>query len=347
MGGSDNYFTDDISIFRNPANICLFPNMLIGSYGVYVEKEEDSMEKQSNRDPEKPFFGGIISFSDKTKKKSPLFSLGIVLNRYDDYLGYITPGDNKFLGWGRPTTKIIDEETQELKSIVDENDYVNFLSPVCKADLILGYQTPNGFKIGLGGYLAFQHNKVVDILEERMLLAKGSIGINTPMAKAIDMEISVNWGFISQVGSYDTTAKGPLAEKQYVKLADHDFFIRADGRILSGLATLNGNFIPHGAYRYMGYKDGDGRIWAFELGMGLNINIDRGVVYCGADFVYEDCGPNNGELGVNNRSISGIISLGVERNLLFDWLVWRIGAKKRLSMVKTSDDNADVDERFT
>ena len=42
MGRHDNFFMDDISIFRNPANINYYPNMLLGSLGVYKPDHIDT-----------------------------------------------------------------------------------------------------------------------------------------------------------------------------------------------------------------------------------------------------------------------------------------------------------------
>jgi hypothetical protein len=40
MGRYDAFFMDDISIFRNPANVSIYPNMLMGSLGIYKEDDE-------------------------------------------------------------------------------------------------------------------------------------------------------------------------------------------------------------------------------------------------------------------------------------------------------------------
>jgi hypothetical protein len=35
MGRQDAFFMDEASIYRNPANINIYPNMVYGSYGYY------------------------------------------------------------------------------------------------------------------------------------------------------------------------------------------------------------------------------------------------------------------------------------------------------------------------
>ncbi len=105
MGRHDAFFMDEVSIFRNPANINIYPNMVYGSYGVY--KPNDSLDyngqtinldamSATNRDPVDPFFGAIISYSlnqgNDNGSQYPMLSIGAMFNRRDEMLDYVTKG---------------------------------------------------------------------------------------------------------------------------------------------------------------------------------------------------------------------------------------------------------------
>ena len=104
MGGNDNFFMDDISIFRNPANINYYPNMLMGSLGIYMPGKNDTSNSsalaRTNTIPQRPFGGTILSYSLNQSSESgnqyPLLSIGLVLNRWDPYLDYLDPTSRCF-----------------------------------------------------------------------------------------------------------------------------------------------------------------------------------------------------------------------------------------------------------
>ncbi len=324
MGRQDDFFMDDVSMFRNPANINLYPNMMIGSYG-YVGGDDNL---------HRPFFGGVLSFSsDKENKEDhqyPMFSVGFIFNRYDDALGYITPGDEKFFGWLKDSAEVV----------VD-------VAPVGKVDIIAGITTKKGWKFGLGGYLAFQQNKTGDDLREHSLLGKGTIGINAPLAKTIDMDASFNFGLISQVGSIN----GGINNGNLISLADHDFFFDMALRFFSAMASVNGDFVPKAGFKYYNFDQSDSRLLAFDAGFGFDINIDRGFFWAGFQGFYESRSSKKGEIALPQAKsptqrqfndlqiVGGKVSFGIERNLLFDWLLWRVGGTKVLAMQRTDGQN--------
>ncbi|MBD3316467.1 MAG: hypothetical protein GF344_11825, partial [Chitinivibrionales bacterium] len=164
MGRTDAFFMDDMSIYRNPANISVYPNMLIGSYGVYrSDTALDSTGKHAalaryNRDPQRPYFGGILSYSLNQSAEAgdqyPMVSFGLIVNRHDPLLDYLIPGNQTFAG---RTAPIVDSAEMQ-SSITDP--HALFERPVGKFDVMLGYALPNGAMIGIGGYAAFQENNI-------------------------------------------------------------------------------------------------------------------------------------------------------------------------------------------
>lgn len=321
MGRFDDFFMDDISIYRNPANLNIYPNMLTGGFGVYVV--DPSLDDTSNlaglhrknRDPQKPFFGGILSYSlnqsTDVGNQYPLLSVGLVLNRYDKLLNYLLPSSDQFFG-------------------LYGNQYVNsadYASPVGKVDLIVGNALRNGMMFGLGGYLAFQRESN-GVTEKEMRLAKGTAGINFPIAKTIDVEISMAGALMSQIGVFDSLA-------QEVPIAKNDIAISGDLRLFSALTSLNGDFVAKSGANFIQFNDGKNRILDFDFGLGVNINIDRGFFWMGTDGFYSD--NDSKKIGTKYADCSTIgarISFGLERNIIWDWFVWRIGGTKTLARQK-------------
>ncbi len=327
MGRSDHFFMDDVSIFRNPANTNIYPNMLIGDLGVYVEDPSVDGDtagftalRSKNRDPQRPFFGGIVSYSLNKSSEGgdqyPMISLGAALNRYDEMLMYLDPKDEEFLGIG-DTTK-----TALLGSH-------NFAKPVGKVDVMLGFASKSGAMFGFGTYFAFQKKKVNDDVEKEMKLIKGNFGVNLPVAKTVDLEASVSGGVMSQIGDTNNVA---------LTVADNDYFVNADFRLFSALSALNGDFVPHLGFDLLTFNEGEQKQLGFNAGFGVNINIDRGFFWTGIEGFYVN-NESKKISGVNRydevKKMGGRISFGIERNIIWDWLVWRLGATKMLAVQTT------------
>ena len=103
MGRSDDFFMDEESIFNNPANVNIYPNMVYGSYGVYRTWQADSTKKNREyTDPTDPFFGAIVSYplTPNLAKgaQNSLFSFGAFCNRRDPFLGYLNPASAGYIG---------------------------------------------------------------------------------------------------------------------------------------------------------------------------------------------------------------------------------------------------------
>ncbi len=320
MGRTDNFFMDDISIFRNPANVNVYPNMLLGDLGVYrpVDSLFDEETGEEEWRPKNPYFGGILSYSlnqsAEAGEQYPMLSIGAVFNRYDDMLDYINPG------------------TATYREVFgDDMTGVSVPSPLGKIDVLVGYALKNGGMIGVGGYLAFQEIEedtlnLAEPLESR--LYQGNVGINWPVAKTMNLEISVGVSQLTGVG-----VETGLIEDELVTLADDEISFRGDVRLFSALTTLNGDFVPHLGVDVINLYD-NRSILNIIGGIGINLNIDRGFFWSGIEGVYqEDQGGS-----VEEQELGGRVSFGLERNVIFDWLVWRIGGTKSL-IYRTVDDN--------
>jgi len=330
MGRSDAFFMDDISIFRNPANVSIYPNMLMGSMGIYVQDPEldDTTEfsalRSRNRDPQKPFFGGILSYSLNQSADAgdqyPMLSLGLVFNRYDEMLDYITPKSNNFFGIDKNLTTV---------------DYVD---PVGKLDFILGVALKNGAMIGGGAYVAFQKLKIDEDVDKESRVVRGNLGINWPVGKTMDLEVSFNGGLLTKVGkAYEIDENNDTnSTKSFIKIADNDVFVGGDIRLFSALSSLNGDFVPHVGFKLIKFNSTlEEQIFSFNAGFAVNINIDRGFFWAGVEGFYEENSSQRIDtLYQSVDRMGGRVSFGIERNIIWDWFVWRVGATKMLGFQK-------------
>jgi hypothetical protein len=327
MGGHDDFFMDDYSIFRNPGNINYYPNMLLGSPGTFNAGASDTVANpakgnypallRKNGNPMNPYFGLIMSYSLNQASESgtqyPLLSGGLILNRYDDMLDYLNP------------------QSQAFQNAFSGKDSSIFLAPVGKIDAMVGYALQNGVMIGIGTYLAFQKQDYNgDILQSNV--TRGNIGINWPVAKSMNLEISAGVTSVTGIG-LDTTGTTDKLDT----VADGDVSIRGDIRLFSALSSLNGDFVPHLGVNYLSlhnYNDLD-----VAFGLGVNVNIDKGFFWAALEGLYQakDYKISGGDS--LPTGMGGRISAGLERNVLFDWWVWRIGVNKKLMYVSNGSSN--------
>ncbi len=341
MGGNDNFFMDDVSIFRNPANINYYPNMLMGSLGIYVPGKNDTGSaaalQRSSTVPQRPYGGTILSYSLNQSSESgnqyPLLSLGLVVNRWDPYLDYFDPGSADF------TTAF------------GSSHICNVVAPVGKVDLMVGYAMSNGAMIGVGTYLAFQKQTIGSFNLESDLY-KGNIGINWPIAKSMNLEAS--FGIVSATenaevvdtlklnanNAYDTVW---MANPQII--AKNNLSFKGDLRLFSALTALNGDFVPHLSAEFINLNGFSAQ--NYSLGIGVNVNIDKGFFWTGLEGLVEQkyfskfnsLFSSNAAVGdsISTTGIGGRLSAGLERNVVWDWLVLRIGVSKRLLYVQNGD----------
>ena len=307
MGGHDAFFRDEVSVFRNPADMSLYPNMMYGSYG-WVDKNLNHNAIQStfirnNLVLADPFFGAMISHKFSEAENAPMFSIGTFVNRRDRILDYLMEA-----GEGK------------LKE------------PVGKLDLMFGYDMGNGIALGLGLYGAHQKEKVADRVDAQTGVYKLNAGINWNLDQGLDFEASFNGGSIK--GTY-TTPKWNPKKNAYVdsliKITDGDYFYRGDVRFFSAVPAINGAFVPQVSMEIMKLNGTD--IIDVAGGIGLNMNIDRGFFWAGLQGLYNQMDKNK----ETSETIGGRLSFGIERNIVWDWFLIRVGGQKEILHEKEND----------
>jgi hypothetical protein len=350
MGKSDNFFMDETSIYRNPANVNVYPNMLMGATGEYRVLPQDTALyvtdsagnqianyaalRQSNRDPRDGFFGGIVTYSfkesDEQAGQVPMLSFGAVFNRRDKMLSTLPSGTYRVVSGDTTTTW-------------------EFAEPIGKVDLLAGYALKNGLKLGLGGYAAFQKYGGVDTALQSTF-ARVTAGANWPINRSMDMEVSggVSWSnsvgaktvVVNRAGVLDTIG-GPDLDT----VADNDLTVDGDFRLFSAMTVLNGDFVPHAGIRWMQRSRSNAYGLDINLGVGLNVNIDKGFFWAGLEGLFKQysvdgatSSTNPSDTAKDMTGVGGRVSFGIERNVVWDWFVVRVGVTKTIMYV-TRDNN--------
>jgi hypothetical protein len=188
--------------------------------------------------------------------------------------------------------------------------------------------------VGVGGYLAFQEQTRGGAGEPTMetSLYRVTVGTNWPIAKSMDVEGSVG---ISQVTAVGLDTSGGLSTQQ--EYAHNDYGIDADVRLFSALTTLNGDFVPHVGVSRLKLEFDKSVYWDVAVGVGLNVNIDKGFFWAGLEWLYEQ---KEHDAGVDTTAIGGRVSFGIERNIVWDWFVARVGVMKKIMYLTEDADRA-------
>ncbi len=324
MGKRADFFMDDISIFDNPANMNIFPNFLIGELGTYRQSQSGapvtaadsiaaSADVRHNMDPANSWFGGIFSYSLSKNKESgnlyPQISLGGAFNRKDEELFMLIP---------------------------DSADGNPIPEPATNFDGFLGMTLSNGGMLGSHVYVAMeeganQQNGMrvgAPSPDINAYLLRGDVGVNWPIARNVDGELSLGTAWISY---------GPKSIEPEIS-----YFVK--GRAFSTLEIINGELVP--IFNYSVFQVPGRTYTKLHFGLGVNVSLDRGFFWLGAQGLFDEdetngmtTNPLDGSVSYNHLGLShedqtmrgGMMSFGIERNIWFDWLVLRVGGQKEIT----------------
>ncbi len=316
MGKNTTYIMDDVSIFDNPSNINLYPNYLIGEFGPYTQ----DVATGTNQDPMHPNFGGIFSVSlGDENNPDPRLTIGGLFGRMSELAMYL------------PDYVIGDDG--QTKTATPET--------VTNFDGFLGGTLSNGDAWGLHIYIAHQ--------DGGYKTESGSYQVNSDAYASI---VQADGGFNLQFGSnIDFEISFGLARIQYGPehqnfFDDGDFSFLGKSRAFFTLEALDGELVPAFSMKLVqapGIEDKH-----TQAGLGINVALDRGFFWMGADFVWNKMRAHDwtvdyatGETVYNSNDnddprwdersdIGGLISFGIERNIWWDWFVIRVGGQKSI-----------------
>ncbi|MGM0443285.1 MAG: hypothetical protein ACQEQV_03775 [Fibrobacterota bacterium] len=329
MGGAEYFMAEDYTaIFRNPALVSSYGRYLFGDLGMYhdtVTGTNEALELE-NSDPIRPFFGATYYMS-QNEDSSGLY-VGAAFNRYDRMTGYVLPGEDNFIGFPR---------NADTESAYDGIQYMDNLRG--KIDLLTAYRMKNGWTLGLSGYLAMQDSTDGSDFNAMSRVANGRFGVSGEVADKVMLDASVSVSALTLDG-YQETQNMPDGS-----VMDNDIAYTIDARLLAALDDYR-MFIPHIQANVVNFEGGDERIVDFNAGFGMNTRIDRGNFWAGMEGFYQDnssalldtTGSDNLRYAKLNE-YGGKVMVGIERNMLTEWLVWRAGAHHKLSKVTYADGN--------
>jgi hypothetical protein len=331
--GTPYFYRDEVSVFINPADMSLYPNLIYGSFGWMSPDAESENWKFKNTQPNDPLFGGMISYGFSDEENGPMLSIGAFVNRKDYLL-----------------ERLIDAGGRGARAGQLDNNLVN---PLGKLDLMLGYDIGNGLALGLGFYTAYQCERAGDFAKNKTALFKGTAGINYNIEQGLDLEASVNAGSTSAMWMRDSLA---YVETNRTIVSNGDYFLRGDVRFFSAVPAINGSFVPQVSLEYITLNsikheqkvNSDGSVDVKPVnnevnmtdlagGIGINMNIDRGFFWTGLQGVYTQI---TGSDGNDKQSIGARLSFGIERNIVWDWFLIRVGGQKEFRLM-TQGDNSE------
>jgi len=310
--GTPYFYRDEVSVFINPADMSLYPNLIYGSFGWLSPTAESQNYTLKNTQPNDPLFGGMISYGFSDEESGPMLSIGAFVNRKDYMLD-----------------RLLDEgETGERAG---QNDY-NLVDPLGRVDLMLGYDIGNGLALGLGFYTAYQCELNNNFIRNQTAIYKVTGGINYNIDQGLDFELDANLGFMNARWMRETQTAN--LDSEVHKVAVDDWFLRLDGRIFSAVPTINGSLVPQISVMYITFKERTVAEYDLAAGMGINMNIDRGFFWTGLQGIGKlKQGGGSGD----PLSIGGRLSFGIERNIVWDWFLIRVGGQKELRNQKKGE----------
>ncbi len=312
MGKTDVFFMDEVSIFRFPGNLRYYSNMLIGELGTYMDSTKSTSFYLQNSDPVNPWYGGIIGFGGKGENKEGMFSLGVIVNKWDTF------------------------DTLHDYSL----DSIN-LKPLMPLDIFLGY-TLKKYTLGLRLHWSGNRYEKEDFagnltskIEANYLLA--ILGISGSVNDKIDYEIGVG-GTMTRI---DLDTKTGRDEISVYKGEIVDARIFTDLNDASDLVLAGGyQNIEYNVYEYSKKMYG---------GIGSNILIDRGFLWLGVQGIKEELKQldDSTSLYAYTKNIYASLSFGIERNVWWDWFVMRVGGNKTIGKHSERIGSYTVSEFFT
>jgi hypothetical protein len=336
------FYRDEVSVFNNPADMSLYPNLIYGSFG-WIPNDETSDNFDRNFNPKDPHFGGMISYRFSEEENGPMLSIGAFVNRRDGMVEKLLEEGGTWSNARVVGNTTVDDIGTWLPTGTSTDSYGKnrLIDPLGKIDVLFGYDIGNGLALGLGVYTAFQTEKEADKVKNQTEFYKGSLGLNWNIEQGLDFEASVNAGITT--AKFDTSGnegnEGRLSPPYVV--SDGEYFLRGDVRFFSAVPAINGSFVPQVSLEYL--KLNSRNTIDLNGGVGINMNIDRGFFWAGLQGVYTQV--DGGDK--TDNSIGGRLSFGIERNVVWDWFLIRVGGQKELRFHSDGKNNSSWWENET
>jgi hypothetical protein len=343
MGKTATFFMDDVSIYENPSNINIYPNFLVGEPG-HITEFSDSSTLYRNQDPKEPFGGGILSFSlnrdREAETRYPMICVGAMMNHENELVDV-------------------------LLNAAAANDHIIPTPVVPNSDFFLGYTLRNGIMLGGHLYVARQSiavpfealtSSMTELKEAGIVKAdrweddttaysadtaifnsitsqkdaewrsnvvRGDLGINMPLTQNMDLEVAGGVALLY----YDGPTLPQMGSDYVIEdYNERDISYFANARLFSTLLSLNGEIVPVVKVKKIAVRKYE--VLEIEGGLGANVTLDRGFFWAGTELIRNKTTIPEGSGTKNVVSLTVPLSFGIERNVVWDWLVLRVGFRK-------------------
>jgi hypothetical protein len=222
--------------------------------------------------------------------------------------------------------------------------------PATNFDGFLGMPLANGGLLGSHDNMAMQDGaqytggriQGTPDADIRLSLIRADIGINWPLGKNVDGELSLGGA---------STSYGPDSVD-----AEWSFFAKA--RAFSTVELINGELVPVLNYSRIELPGKSLRL--FHAGLGTNVSLDRGFFWLGLQGLWDEMSTrgidtaggresyNSASSARGNLTRRGIsVGFGIERNIWWDWLVLRVGGRKEIAYTEESGPSGDFTYIYT
>ncbi len=309
LGGHDDFFMDEVSVFRNPADIGLYPDMLYGSLGVYRSSGSDSAAAGRSSAPADPFFGGIAAFpltaDTAYRARHSSFSLGAFFNRHDALLDYVNPHSGRYVG--------------------NSNDIM--LTPQGTIDVMTGYTWAGGTAIGIGGYIASQSYTTGPVIDSETSLYKLNVGLRSPVGDHGAFEWSAGSGLLRAKGDSAGAGRTPII------VANDDAFFMTDARMFTPFPASAVMAVPQVRFSRITLYHGAVSLQDFTAGIGIDLPLTGGLFWAGLQYLYQ-AGSFFHDSSITSYGCRA--SFGLEHSIVGDWLVARVGGQKVFAFSTTT-----------
>ena len=344
MGKRPAFFLDDMTMFDNPANATFYSSALMGELGFYNQNSLNGSHIGKIQDPLVPWFGALFKFglSDKDMRDPQITVGGFFGREHYNFTRFV------------PRNVIVNGETVPIPQSV-----TNF-------DAFLAGTMIDGSAVGAHVYVGVQDGKQDHVSNDPAL---GELVSNAHVS-ILSMDYGANF-LVTNSTSIELTlgiARIQYGPSRKTFLDPGLFSFYSQGRIFLDFDFLGGQIVS-------GYKIAAMEVpgWTedfYDLNVGLNVSIPRGFFWIGLDGVrvkeevgtwYKDKDksgndflvyrePGTKEKYFNDRSdrMGGVLSFGVERNVLSNWLILRVGGQKSFiyntctKLSSTDPENAPI-----
>lgn len=350
MGKTDRFMLDEMAMFSNPASFVLYPNILTGSLGQYVDQEWPySLSGQ--------WFGAWTTINK--------VAVGAAFNRHDELESFLTSrsalsykrdyGAMKYVlydtTWNRDTVVAADTGDARYNIggrtfIVDSLRYdiadVVVPKPVGEAEVFLGYNLGN-MGVGLHVFRAAQDSVVNDDRIAASGVLKFDLGFLMKLSEKDFVDAAVTYGRLTY---YSNDAIDALDEAQSS--------VSLSARAFLTVAQIGGQIVP--SFKFSQASIVTDTILAVSPGVGYAREIEGGSFWAGVEYGFERERSTVFSVDADNEVVTSedtattnkfTFGFGIEKQIAWPWFTLRVGGRKTIKYNDQTVDGVGYESKST